>query len=159
MRRTWQQWLEEAKKGRSEDDCWVVPTTPSGQRRSAQYTKGGPNLSLYRISYLEFVGEISSGLLVCHSCHNGCCVNPRHLFLGTQKDNMHSSSISGWPNGRPAIKLRRRGRPKLTDKQVKEIRRRYKAGGASQKSLAAEYHVSQGTISDVITRVGYKRVT
>lgn len=48
----------------------------------------GKMLRAHRFVYTLYVGEVSKHLKVCHRCNNKLCVNPNHLYLGTQKQNM-----------------------------------------------------------------------
>jgi hypothetical protein len=56
-------------------------------RRGMIYTGEKQELA-YRVSYRLFKGEIPTGMCVCHHCDNPRCIEPSHLFLGTQRDNM-----------------------------------------------------------------------
>ncbi|MCX6644531.1 MAG: HNH endonuclease signature motif containing protein, partial [Candidatus Bathyarchaeota archaeon] len=48
-----------------------------------------------RFAYKSFIGEIPNGLFILHKCDNPKCVNPEHLYAGTQKDNMQDRLKSG----------------------------------------------------------------
>jgi hypothetical protein len=49
----------------------------------------------HRIMYMAFNGDIAEGLVVRHRCDNTRCCNPKHLHLGTQKDNVHDQLRQG----------------------------------------------------------------
>jgi hypothetical protein len=73
------------------DDCWIWTgkVTPDGYG----YLHGPNQITYYvhRLSWSAFIGEIPGDKYVCHKCDNPGCINPSHLWLGTQKDNVQDS--------------------------------------------------------------------
>lgn len=48
----------------------------------------------HRVSWLIYNGTIKNKLYVLHKCHNPPCVNPKHLYLGTHRQNMIDALIN-----------------------------------------------------------------
>lgn len=83
----------------------------------------------HRVSFSVFKQEIPEGIFVLHSCDNSKCVNPDHLHLGTQKDNMREMRERGRDNDISRGRCgENHGMSKLTEDQVSEIRSLRKQG-------------------------------
>jgi DNA-binding transcriptional regulator YiaG len=108
-------------------------------------------IAWHRAVYAAFHGEISAGLLVRHLDGNSLNNQLSNLAVGTQADNMADAMRHGTVRAgetHPSAKL--------SDAQVKEVRRRYAEGGMSQRAIAAEYGVSQSLVSLLVTEKGRK---
>jgi hypothetical protein len=126
----------------------------------------------HRYSWQLVYGEIPKGLFVLHRCDNGCCVNPAHLYIGTQTDNIRDmvnrgrtrydkNRATGIRNGKythpeKTPRGEKHGMAKLTQMQVDEIRNKYKYRIYPQSKLAKEYHVSEDLIYKIINRKLWK---
>lgn len=104
----------------------------------------GKQRSAHRISWTLYRGTIPKDSFVLHRCDVRNCVNPDHLFLGSQSDNMRDMVSKGRAKG-TFEKGERSRRAKLTDAQVAEVR----ADTGSQKALALRLGVSEQLISDL----------
>ena len=104
----------------------------------------GKQMRASRVAFSRAHGPIPYGLFVLHKCDNPPCVNPDHLFLGTQADNMRDRLEKGrWKGGGPpgeAAPL-----AKLTSDAVTAIRSSSEGGGV----LARRYGVTRWTIMDI----------
>lgn len=99
--------------------------------------------------------EIPKGLWVLHKCDNPKCCNPKHLFLGTARDNTLDMIQKG-RNGHNKIKGELSPNHKLTTEQVLYIRDRYALGNITMKEIADEMNVHYSSISLVINRKRWK---
>jgi hypothetical protein len=107
-----------------------------------------------RVAYNLQVGDIPEGQVVRHKCDNPSCVNPDHLELGTQKDNVRDMMERGRGNWR-APNGEDRHNAILTEDQVRYIRTSDERG----KDLAERYGVKQVTISAIRHGRIWKHIT
>jgi len=79
------------------DSCWIWTGGTNGHGYGSLVIDHTGNHRIYahRLSWIIHYGEILNGLQVLHKCDNPLCVNPEHLFLGTQKDNMDDMMAKG----------------------------------------------------------------
>jgi len=81
-----------------ENDCWLWSAGVSlfgyGRFRINYKTQYA-----HRLSWLLYKGNIPTGLCVLHRCDTPACLNPKHLFLGTKKDNVEDMIQKGRWNG------------------------------------------------------------
>lgn len=134
-----------ARTERNAEGCWVWqgPLDKAGYGRS----KGK---AIHRLSYEIFRGPIPAGHGVLHHCDNPPCVNPEHLFTGTQAENMADMARKGRANRTPRISGDSHPRSQLTEAQRAEVRRDYKGAYGEQAALAKRFGVSKHVINRTV---------
>jgi hypothetical protein len=134
----------------TESGCWEWAKSLNSHGYG-QLAVGGKRPEIAsRAAYAAWVGPILDGAYVCHRCDNPPCINPKHLFLGADLDNISDMNRKGRHSHGE-----RKPNHKLTDAQVAEIRARYAAGGIFQRELAAAFGVSQQLVQMLV--VGKRR--
>ncbi len=135
------------------DDCWEWLGYKGGSSGYGQIGVDGKTQYATHVLFKVRHGYWPpKGRTANHHCDNPGCLNPRHLYLGTQKSNMcdkvkrgRESHLNGAQNGE------QNGHAKLTMSQVKEIRKQAAKCGVTQKQLGHMFRVSRSTISAIVT--------
>lgn len=77
-------------------DCWIWKASRRGHNGYGGFRVNKNSIRLaHNVSYELYIGPIPEGLKVLHTCDNPLCVNPSHLFLGTQLDNIKDRDVKG----------------------------------------------------------------
>lgn len=139
----------------SSGECWLW-TASKNSKGYGSYKLNGNLVLAHRYSWEFFNGTIPKGIFVLHKCDVRNCVNPKHLFIGTNRDNaidMINKGRGYTPRGE------KHGMSQLTQVHVDEIRKsyqRYTKGTFSQGWLAQKYGVSQQTVSRIVNNKAWK---
>ncbi len=143
-----------------DDSCWLWTGAKDGCGYGVFWVDGA-NMQAHRFSMQMHLGvrlksptKRLTGTLVLHKCDNPACVNPCHLFLGTQADNMRDRNQKD-----RLSRGERRYNHKLTDEAVRKIRRLYKTGYFTLRELGDRFGVDLSVVSLVVRRTAWKHVT
>lgn len=125
----WERFWKRVNKPSSGNGCWPWIGSISVAANGVHYVPS-------RLSWEMIHGAIPNQLLACHKCDNPPCVNPDHIFLGTQLDNVRDMIAKGrHPSNWTIVKP--------SDREDAIVRL---ANGESAKQVAARYGVSERTV-------------
>ena len=144
---------------------WQGGRYPNGYGR---FWFRGKGMGAHRFSLLASGTDVE-GKIVCHRCDNPVCVNPKHLFTGTYKDNMQDASKKGRMFSGERSEEQKKNQPrgsevkhlsKLSEEQVLEIRKKYKKGvrGKGARVLAKEFKVTTTAVQQIVNRKTWRHV-
>ncbi len=135
-------------------ECW--PWTGSKDRfgRGYFYYEGKVTRAPRVAWTLHHGMRFPDGKDACHSCDNPSCVNPAHIWPGSESDNLRDAENKGRVPHRIGEE---HVFAKLTEEQVRAIRVRHAAGEA-KADLAREFAVNSTTVHGVIIRKSWKHV-
>lgn len=159
-----------AKVRYCETGCWLWTGTVNGAGYgtiglgSKEQGKG----FVHRVSYEHHVEPIPAGMVICHRCDVKLCVNPAHLFVGTQADNMHDAQAKGrirkgerWATPARlagACKGERHGNAKLTEADILEMFRLFHEEGLNKTQIAKRFSVTREMARNIINRRNWSHV-
>lgn len=128
-----------------EDDCWHC----LAGGKSAKYGKiwyRGRVIDNHIASWIAHNGQVPEGKFVLHTCDYKRCINPDHLFLGTQQTNIDDMIAKG----RKASQLgSNHGQALLNENKVVAIKRMLDEGEYTIKELADKFKVHPTTIGSI----------
>ena len=143
------------------ENCWLWTGAPCGSYNYGRIGTGPNVIMAHKFSYELHYGKIPDGLQVLHKCDVALCVNPDHLFLGTQKDNMQDAIEKGrHTTQKPDLSFIPRGekhsRAKLTEADILKIRMSF--GNIPTGQIKTKFKISYQQIYMIVKRRYWKHI-
>lgn len=112
----------------------------------------GKMILAHRFSWYIFNNNIPTTKYCLHRCDNRACVNPDHLFLGTQEDNMADMTNKGRS---PSNEGDANPHSKISERDALDILRLYSRGECAARVLSDKYHISETQVYLIYTGVSW----
>jgi hypothetical protein len=153
----WRFWI---KFKRPKDGCWEWLASKDecgyGMIKRGGYGRAGHSvMRAHILSWVLYNGPIPSGLCVLHKCDNPKCVNPEHLFLGTKADNNHDRDKKGRHIAFHGVE---HPMHKLTNIDVKNIRKSYSKQKRNGVTIAKQYNINSSTLYGIVNYKIWKHI-
>ncbi len=127
-------WIQEPETG-----CHIWRWAKKDSGHGTMTLAGNKHILMHRVAWETRNGLIPEGGQINHLCHNTSCINPDHLYLGDQFDNMRDTVEAG-----------NHAMQKLNRADVCAIRDEYEPGKITYKKLAGKYGVTVGAICNIV---------
>lgn len=121
---------------------WIRGKDPDGYGRLKSRNKTD---RAHRLSYETYVGEIPKGLMVLHKCDNPSCINPSHLFLGDQRENIGDMLRKGRSN---YAKGEKSGSAKLKESDIIRIVSCF-VRNVSDRKIAKDFQTTRANVQSI----------
>lgn len=141
------------------DGCWIWTGKSMSKKGYAQIQiggKGSPKILAHRLSYQIHKGEIPDGMVVMHKCDNPSCVNPDHLEVGSQSQNIKDAFLRKRKTAKPPHKF---GESHYASKMKEADVLLIRESKERTADLALKYSVSKSAIERIKNRVTWKHLT
>lgn len=138
-------------------ECWTWRGALGKTGYGTFTMSGGRRTNAHRAMWIFRNGPIPENLVICHKCDNPSCVNPAHLFIGTQGDNMADMFAKGRRSALPHPLGEANHNSVLSREKVLKIRA-LRAAGKSLKEVATIFGIAGTTVSAVANRKIWKHV-
>ena len=131
------------------DSCWLW-TGAIDRHGYGTFTLSDNKRLAHRVAYELFVGNIPHEMCVCHHCDNRPCVNPEHLWVGTNADNVSDKILKGRSN-QPSRVGRNNGRTKLSENDVAAARFISGFARVPARDIAFQLGISQSAARQLLS--------